>query len=304
MKLRQQFCKFIVFSNIFISICATLLTAETLVFWNFPPWLYWYAAFVFSGTLFIYTLHYFLKKELPLNDERQIWRNRNKSLFKAIIIISLGGIFLTCIRLYQLFHSSSPETGAFGLITLAILGLLSVAYSHPSMLLKGHSVRKFGKVKLLYLSLIWTVTTGLVPFLAFNQGSIIQVNALQLSIFIIHRLIFIASIAFLFNIYDYIEDKETGTRTFAVYFGQKKSIQFGKWLFLVLNFITSAVFIFAFKGTTIYITLAVILPVVSVFILYQKFNPAETESSFVLRHDGLMIIKALLLIFATVISKN
>lgn len=304
MKAPHQFRRFVVFSNLFISFCAALLTAETIFLFGFSCNYHSYDILVFFGTLFVYTLHYFLKKELTVPDERQTWRKSNKWLFKYILAFSLAGTIVASAMLLEIISSIRFTAKIFFLFVLLLIGLLSVFYSHPTKLLRDQSLRKFGKFKLLYLSLIWTVTTGLVPLLLMHGENGLKINFLHVSIFLFHRLIFIGSIAFLFNIYDYHEDKESNTNTFAVSWGQKRSLVVGKWFFLFLNLAASVVFIISFGATTVFFLIAVFIPVVVVYWLYGKFDPAEPESSFVLRYDGLMIIKALLLIFATVISKN
>lgn len=301
MKALQKFRRFIVFSNLFISLCAALLTAETLFLFRFPVSYHLFDLFVFSGTLFVYSLHYLLKKDLAVPDERQTWRKGNRQLFRYILFFSFSGVILTSLLLFQEIPNKSLATRTGILFILALIGLFSVFYSHPTRLLGNKSLRRFGKFKLLYLSLIWTVTTGLIPLL-FRENDL-KIDYLHIIVFAVHRLIFIGSIAFLFNIYDYDEDKESGTNTFAVSWGQKRSLNIGKWSFLMLNLAASALFIlFAGNITTIF-TIAVLIPSVSVFFLYENFDPAEHESSFVLRHDGLIFIKALLLIFASIMSK-
>jgi len=302
LKALQKFRRFIVFSNLFISLCAALLTAETLFLFRFPVSYHLFDLFVFSGTLFVYSLHYLLKKDLAVPDERQTWRKGNRQLFRYILFFSFTGVILTSLLLFQEIPNKSLATKTGILFILALIGLFSVFYSHPTRLLGNKSLRRFGKFKLLYLSLIWTVTTGLIPLL-FRENDL-KIDYLHIIVFAVHRLIFIGSIAFLFNIYDYHEDKESNTNTFAVSWGQKRSLVVGKWFFLFLNLAASVVFIISFGATTVFFLIAVFIPVVVVYWLYGKFDPAEPESSFVLRYDGLMIIKALLLIFATVISKN
>ena len=49
---------------------------------------------------------------------------------------------------------------------------------------------------------------------------------------------------------------------------------------------------------------AVILPAILLFFAFHNFRFSTEEAPFVLRYDGLMIIKALLLIFAVAISSN
>ena len=300
----QKFIRFTIFSNLFISLSAALFTSETITFFNLPYWLHWLSGFVFGGTLLVYTLHYMLKKELPVADERQLWRKKHKSFFKFFLIFSILCITWFAIQLYH--HFPPDKQGVIYSIIFAFgaIGILSLIYSHPFSKSNGRSLRKYGKLKLLYLSVIWTATTGLIPFLFLPEENIVPKITLQITAFLLHRLLFIASIAFLFNIYDYGEDKEAGINTFAVSWGKDKSLNIGKWLFLFLNLSASVFFILSFEITSALYILAVFIPCAAVYLLYKRFDSAETESSFVLRHDGLMIIKVLLLIFATVISKK
>ncbi|MBK8952939.1 MAG: UbiA family prenyltransferase [Chitinophagaceae bacterium] len=187
--------------------------------------------------------------------------------------------------------------------SFAIIGILSIAYSHTFSLLGIKAIRHKGKIKLLYLSAVWTFTTAVMPVL-FNMGQTYSLFQLQFIFFTLHRFIFIAALSFIFNIYDISEDKENNISTFAVMAGQQKSLMTGKWLFTLLYICLSITLLLTLSSVYFFIILAILLPAPIIYFAYNNFNSRMPESTFALLYDGLMIVKALLLIFAVTVSKH
>ena len=116
--------------------------------------------------------------------------------------------------------------------------------------------------------------------------------------FLYHRFFFIAALSLLFNINDYAEDKKDGIKTIAVLIGPVKSLRYGKWVMTVLNVAAAFLLWYYFELLHPIYFAALLLPVVLLFLLFHRFLALKDEALFVIRYDGLMIVKALLLIFA------
>jgi 4-hydroxybenzoate polyprenyltransferase len=125
----------------------------------------------------------------------------------------------------------------------------------------------------------------------------------HLLVLFLHRFFFMASLCVLFNINDYEEDKADGVNTIAVLLGPAAALQKGKWLGLWLHLLTSAWLLLAFQLLQPVYYPALLIPIALVFLAFHRFRKAGEEAFFVLRYDGLMIVKALLLIFALLIQQ-
>ena len=106
----------------------------------------------------------------------------------------------------------------------------------------------------------------------------------------------------LFNVRDYEEDKEAGIITPVVSFGPHAILTKGKWLICLLNVITAILLIRSFHFSLLIQYIAVLIPAILLYLLFQFFRPRRSEMQFVYLHDGLMPFKALLLIFATILN--
>ena len=148
------------------------------------------------------------------------------------------------------------------------------------------------------LSFIWSFTTVVLPVLMFPTANTGYAGNNYVVILFIHRFFFIAALSLLFNINDYAEDKKDGIKTIAVLIGPLKSLRYGKWVMTILNVAAAFLLWYYFTvNNAVYIT-ALLLPVILLFLLFHRFLALKDEAIFVIRYDGLMIVKALLLIFA------
>lgn len=102
----------------------------------------------------------------------------------------------------------------------------------------------------------------------------------------------------LFNVRDYEEDKKDKVVTPVVAFGPEKILIYGKGLMLFINLITSLLVCCYFNLHFTLQYIAVIIPVLFLFLLFQFFRFFRNEIEFSILHDGLIPVKALLLIFA------
>lgn len=183
-----------------------------------------------------------------------------------------------------------------------VIPLLSLAYSHPFIPRMKKGIRQVGWLKLVLLSFIWSFTTTLLPVLMINKQEVLPHSVLQLSILFLHRFFFVGGLCVLFNINDVKEDEADGVKTIAVMLGPEKTLARGKWLFLLLNTIFAILLLAVFNLYHPLFYMAVTIPVALVFLQFHCFKTGTNEADFVLRTDGLMIVQALLLIFALLIT--
>ena len=293
----KRITDFIVYSNFFIASCALALTYESFLLLHLPSSLNWYLLLVFLCTHFIYCLHYFVNLRETNTDDRSQWYRANKKLLPGLIILSfaliVGGV------LYHL-NSIFGTVNRFNYHNLAwviIIPLLALAYSYPLIPWKKKSLRQIGWLKMASLGFIWSFTTVALPVLMLPDKGDLFTRTLFVPIVFIHRFVFIAALSLLFNIRDYKEDKEAGIKTLAVVMGQTASLRFGKWVITIVNILFTLLLLWTFELQDAGDYIAAFIPIVLLFLLYHRFL-SQKNAAFVIRNDGLMLVKALLLIFA------
>jgi 4-hydroxybenzoate polyprenyltransferase len=294
----KRILPFIIYSNLFIAVCALALTFETFCLLHLPGSLNWYLLLMFFCTLFVYSLHYFVKSKKEKTDSRLQWCRNNLTLLLTIIILSFIFIAGGVIWHYQYIFIRNGQFNYRNVIWFIIIPLLALGYSYPLNPWNKKSLRQIGWLKMASLSFIWSFTTVVLPVLMLHGNIHNPEENIQVIMLFIHRFFFIASLGFLFNINDYEEDKKDGIKTIAVWLGPSKSIQYGKWIMLFINIITAALLLYYFELTHPAFYGALLIPVIQLFLLYSHFSAQKEEAEFVFRYDGLMIVKAMLLIFA------
>lgn len=293
---------FLVYTNIFIGSCALALTWETFILLRLPATLNWYLLLIFGATLFIYNLHYYAKLSGSKDDSRLHWCRQHKKLMLGFVLGSflfiLGGVFWHRDAIFGIpghWHTRN-------LIIFLIIPLLAIGYTFP-IFPKKKSLRQIGWLKMISLSFIWTFSTLLLPLLLDDSGSLIYFSWWKAGTLFIQRFIFIAALSLLFNINDHEEDLRDGIRTFAVALGPEQSLRRGKWLMTLLNTVSLSWVLFEFRLLQPAPIAASALFLTILFRAFDRFRPDPLESRFVIRYDGLMLIQALLLIFAISIFK-
>lgn len=293
---------FIVFSNFFIGLCALGLTMETFVLLDLPISINWYLLLIFLCTIFIYSLHYYVKSFTSKNDTRLQWCRVNRPLLRLIVFTSP----LLCIGIaiihYRPLFLGNGQLNYSNLAWLILISSLTLAYSYPIIPGLKKSLRRVGWAKMASLSFIWSFATVIVPVLLSSTDQTKLINRIDVAALFTHRFLFIASLGFLFNILDYYEDKEDGITTAAVWLGPAKSLSTGKWLTVIAGLISSGWLIHQFNLYRPEFYAALAFPVMLLFLSFRNPYKSNDEAVIVLRYDGLMIVKALLLIFAVAIS--
>lgn len=299
----QQFLAFLVYSNLFIAACAFTLTWETFCLLHLPASINWYLLLMFLCSLFVYSLHYFVKRKKEITDSRLTWCRNNISLLRTIIFLSFIFIIGGVIWHYEFIFTRTGHFNYRNLAWFIIIPLLALGYSYPLNPWNKKSLRQIGWLKMASLSFIWSFTTVVLPVLMLTDTIHDHPGNRQVAVLFIHRFFFIAALSFLFNINDHEEDKKEGIKTIAVLLGPGKSLQYGKWIMLPANALSAALLLYCFKLNQPVYYAALLIPVILLFLLYQRFPNRKDEAAFVIRNDGLMIVKALLLIFAVLMPK-
>jgi 4-hydroxybenzoate polyprenyltransferase len=276
------------YCNIFIAACAASLVYETIHLLHSVPGNHWFPILVFCCTLNIYTFHYYLKSRKPDDDPRLEWYRKNKTAVLLLLVAVSSVIAYLIITHFNIIFSKENIPWSL------LIPFLSIAYSFP-FLPRGKALRHFGWLKLPLLSFVWSFTTVLLPVFFFTNEKIQP----QIWVLFANRFFFIMALCVLFNVRDYEEDKNDRVITPVVALGTKNILLYGKWLMVFLNLIAAVLVCRYFNLDSDFQYFAVFTPVLLLFLLFHYFSFSRNEIEFLVLHDGLMPVKALLLIFAT-----
>ncbi|GAB4248604.1 MAG: hypothetical protein Kow0079_00830 [Vicingaceae bacterium] len=214
--------KCFIFSNIYVSLCITLLLYKSFVILNLTPNIH-QIGLIFFGTLIIYNFQRFYrlsKSNLQNTNERLAWYLKNKRLIYGILVFSILTVG------YKIFFINS-----FQISILLLLALISVLYVIPFFKIKNktYALRQIPYLKIFVISLVWAALLTI-----FILPSIKEVNY-QVLMYLMERFVFILAITIPFDIRDLNYDKENNIKTIPQLIGIKKAV-FLSILFLIISY--------------------------------------------------------------------
>lgn len=232
-KIFQPAFDFLLFSNVFMSLCAVAQGLVTFYLIGSRPVMP-VLVLLFTSTLGIYNFCILIfKVENPEQSPylRVRWFYAHYRLMVTFTIVSL-------LSLVPLFFLISMESR----ILLIFLSVLSFAYGIPMFTLgdRKFGLRNIPGLKQLLITLVWTLSTVLLPVLEAQHGHFAAVSMRDLTILIAKRFLFIAALTVPFDIRDLFQDMQTGLKTVPVVWGEKKAYLFCQVLlagYIVLLFL-------------------------------------------------------------------
>ena len=283
-----QTLDFLLYSNIFIALCAVSQGLVTYWLIQAKPEPY-VLGLLFCSTLALYNFSVLLSKpERPENSrfQRVRWIFSHYRLMITITIISAIAI----IPLSFFLNTSSK-------ILLIGLGLLSISYNLPIFLIetKRFSLRNIPGVKLFIIAMVWAASCVLLPILTIEATNSATITLNETILLFSMHFFFIAAISVSFDIRDIFQDKSNELKTLPVIFGEKNSllicqVLLATYLLLLFNFTEKIDGNFFALSLTIFIS--------GWLILKSKWK--KNEYYYFLFLDGTMILQLImLLIFST-----
>lgn len=288
-KYLRQALDFLLYSNIFIALCAVSQGLVTYWLVEAKPDTY-VLGLLFCSTLALYNFSILLSKpEKPeiSRFQRVRWIFSHYRLMITLTIISSIAI----IPLSFFLNTSSN-------ILLIGLGLISIAYNLPIFSIDDtrFSLRNIPGVKLFIIAMVWAASCVLLPIfeIAGNNYSTITLN--ETILLFLKRLFFIAAIAVPFDVRDIFQDKSNQLKTIPVIFGEKNSllicqVLLASYLLLLFNFTKKI------DGNFFALSLTILLSGWLIF----KSKWKKNEYYYFLLLDGTMMLQLImLLIFSTI----
>ncbi len=289
----KRFFDFILFGNIYVALGAVFLIQSTVVQFNLSSPLFYYSAFVFFATVFIYNLQriFYKKTENKSHQSiRRIWIFRNQNLIKILTVIGFAGMTI-------LFFFNDIRI----LVFLSPLFVLSIAYFFPLVKLRNNAW-----VKLFTLALVWTLTTALVPILLKKNMNMhlaeliwnyYPENYFRIVLHISTRFCFMLAICIPFDLRDMKLDAEENIITLPQKFGEKRSRNLALSVTIIYGMLLISEYIFRITSLKTLVVLLINMVITLVFIMLS--NSKRSEYFFVAGIDGMMILQGMMLILSS-----
>lgn len=274
---------FLLFSNIFIALCAVAQGLVTYQLLDLRPQKY-ILALLFFSTLAQYNFSILLSK--PKNPQNSPFR-RVKWIFSHYrLMISLTIISVLSLIPLFLFLSLSSQ------ILLFFLAVLSIAYGLPIFSLhdKKFGLRNIPGIKLFLIATVWSLSTVLLPILELDSSNLFHLPSGDTMILVAKRFLFVAAITIPFDIRDLFQDRSQALKTIPVMLGEKKAYLFCQGL-LILYLVLLFLFRESFDRNFMALALTIILSGWLIF----KSNLKRNEYYYFLFLDGTMILQFLML---------
>jgi len=235
-KILQSIVDFLLFSNVFMALCAVaqgLVTFYLIGAKPLPAVLF----LLFTSTLGIYNFSIFIgrpKKLLKSATIREIWYFKHYRLMITMAIVSI-------LSLAPLFFQISMESK----IMLIFLAVISFCYSLPLFTLgdKKFGLRNIPGLKQFLITLVWAMSTVLLPVMESLHAHTTNVSLSDITILLAKRFLFIGALTMPFDIRDIFHDYQLGLKTIPVIYGEKKA-----YLFCQIILIGYVVLLFLFRN--------------------------------------------------------
>lgn len=274
---------FLLFSNLFIALCAVAQGLVTYQLLGLKPEKY-ILGLLFFSTLAQYNFSILLTrpKDPQKSQFRRVrWIFSHYRLMISVTIVSI----LSLIPL--VFFLSVPSQ-----VLLFFLAIISVAYGLPifSFHEKKFGLRNIPGIKLFLIAMVWSFSTVLLPILELEGTNVFHMSTSDTILLVAKRFLFIAAITVPFDIRDLFQDRSSALRTIPVILGEKKAYIFCQALliaYLILLFLFSE----SFDQNFIALALTIILSGWLIF----KSNFVRNEYYYFLYLDGMLILQFLIL---------
>jgi 4-hydroxybenzoate polyprenyltransferase len=233
--------------------------------------------FAFSATICSYSFHWYLTSQSLVESPRIEWLKKHRIFHLILFFIGLAG---SCIFFFFLL----PHWYWLG--ASAIITFLYSAPKIPHPWFRG--LRKIAIGKTIFLSLVWTYVTAMLPVIIANKDFNVPII-----LFVISRFFFVYAICIMFDFRDRADDKATGIRSMVTAFSEK-GVDRLFFLSLVI-FAICTVLLSGYGFSVLNIILLLVPGVITAGIYnYAKRNFSDYLYYFIL--DGLMMFSALLML--------
>ncbi len=269
--LNTKLSKFLVYSNIYISLCAVsqLLVTYTACAIPFTYNNVSYILFVFLSTFLQYNLQRdVVHNRLKLNphSERAVWYATHK---KKILIASGGCLFTLLFLCNNLSFTS--------IVIMISAEVISTIYYLPPF-----NLRKHGSIKPFIVAIIWLVSCVIVPII---ENQIFTFNMIW---YIVSQLLFITSLCIIFDVKDMAFDASFNIKTYPILFGINKT-KLIVYVLVVLSVVSNYIFVIENESVLIINSLFLLISLLTIYFI----KPTTSLMYYFIYVDGLLILQYL-----------
>jgi 4-hydroxybenzoate polyprenyltransferase len=284
-KLLQPAFDFLLFSNIFMALCAVAQGLVTFYLIGSRPTEV-VLCLLFTSTLGIYSFSIILPatkhpEQSPLRRVR--WFFAHYRLMVTITIVCL-------LSLIPLFFLISIESR----IMMTFLAFISFAYSIPLFSIgeQKFSLRNIPGLKQFLITLVWTMSTVLLPVMEAQHHHLVTISMRDTTILIAKRFLLIGALTMPFDIRDLFEDRQSGLKTVPVVWGEKNA-----YLFCQVLLVGYVILLFLFRNYGFDADFwALTVTVVAAGWLIFKSSLVKNEYYYFFCVDGILILQYLFLL--------
>jgi 4-hydroxybenzoate polyprenyltransferase len=292
-KLLQPVFDFLLFSNIFMSLCAVAQGLLTFYLIGSKP-VYPVLGLLFTSTLGIYNFSILISKPKQpekSSHKRVRWFFSHYRLMVTLTIVSL----LSLVPLFFLISGASK-------ILMIFLAIISFCYGLPlfSVGEQKFGLRNIPGLKLFMITLVWTMSCCLLPVLEAQAMQLATISMRDTTILLAKRFLFIGALAIPFDIRDLFEDKQLGLKTIPVSWGEKNA-----YLFCQVLLAGYVVLLFLFRNNGFsadFWALTITVVLTGWLIFKSKWEKNEYYYFFYL--DGVLILQYVFVLIFRLISAH
>ncbi|HEY9176966.1 MAG TPA: UbiA family prenyltransferase [Flavipsychrobacter sp.] len=269
----------ILYTSIFAATCAVglCMSTERLLLDSVPPLFSALHLLVFCSTLFVYNVHYLIKKSTPELSDRFGWSQHHRVWHYLLMGIGAAGCILSALYL-----------PADILIACTVLAALSFSYSIPLLPFKNKKrLKDFGWIKILVLTLVWTIVTSVLPILYHNRP------IAEYPYEILIRFVFMFTLCVAFDVRDMQTDMEAGIATLPNIIGIKGSYRVMS-VSMILFIVMSIIQYFRYPSIERLIAEFTVAVAVKLAVDYARRHPSDR--AYLGLVDGMMLLYALLVL--------
>ena len=276
---------FLLFSNLFIALCAVAQCLVTYHLLQAQPDKY-VLAFTFFATLGLYNFSMLLAK--PKNPQNSPYVRVRWIFSHHRLIISITLISILCVIPLGLWYLSIESQ-----FLMVFTGLLAVGYNVPFLTLNQQQIglRNIPGIKLFLIALVWSVSCVLLPIVELEKSHDIHISSAATLLLVAKRFLFIAAITVPFDIRDLFQDKLYALKTIPVILGEKKA-----YLFCQILLIGYFALLLLFRQASYPDVIALTITLIIAGWLIFKSNIKKNEYYYFLYLDGTMLLQYLVLI--------
>ncbi len=262
-----------VFSSLFIAVCALVMIHQANHLLQLEYDKFNFAVFVLFATLCSYNFHWGLTTNTESTLVRLSWTNRHRNLH--IVVFVVGAIGAGIYFFYFIEHW----------FVLSISVLLTFLYSAPKLSFLTF-LRKVAVGKTIFLSMVWTYVTSVLPLLIDGR----HWTTADL-LFCASRFFFIYSICILFDYRDRDWDRNEGIRSMITFLSERGVDRLFAGSLAAFMLLTAAMY---FTGMQALVVTLMLIPGLIMIPLYKIGKKNFSDYLYYIVLDGMMMLPAIL----------